>query len=66
MLPQAPLHAANFDLANVHLTFHAQRILGVSMPFDNIAVDLDVVDGAMALHPLSFGSAKGGSRATFG
>jgi AsmA family protein len=59
MLPQAPLHAAKFDLANVHLTFHAQRILGVSMPFDNIAVDLDVVDGAMALHPLSFGVGQG-------
>jgi uncharacterized protein involved in outer membrane biogenesis len=59
VLPQAPLHAAKFDLANVHLTFHAQRIQGASMPFDNLAVDLDVVDGAMALHPLSFGVGQG-------
>jgi uncharacterized protein involved in outer membrane biogenesis len=59
VLPQAPMHAAKFDLANVHLTFHAQRIQGASMPFDNLAVDLDVVDGAMALHPLSFGVGQG-------
>ncbi|MEA2738314.1 MAG: AsmA family protein, partial [Acetobacteraceae bacterium] len=59
VLPQAPLHAAKFDLANVHLTFHAQRIQGASMPFDNLAVDLEVVDGAVSLHPLSFGVGQG-------
>jgi uncharacterized protein involved in outer membrane biogenesis len=59
VLPQAPLHAAKFDLANVHLTFRAQRIQGASMPFDNLAFDLDVVDGAVALHQLSFGVGQG-------
>jgi uncharacterized protein involved in outer membrane biogenesis len=59
VLPQAPLDVAKFDLANVHLTFHAQRIQGASMPFDNLSVDLDVVDGAVVLHPLSFGVGEG-------
>jgi AsmA family protein len=59
MLPHAPLHAAKFDLANVDLTFHAERVQSASMPFDNLAFDLDVVDGAVALHQLSFGVGQG-------
>jgi AsmA family protein len=59
VLPQAPFHAAKFDLANVHLTFHAQRVQGASMPFDNLAFDLDVVDGGVALHQLSAAVGQG-------
>jgi hypothetical protein len=59
VLPQAPIHAAKFDLANVHLTFDAQRVQGASMPFDKLAFDVDVVDAAVALHQLSVAVGQG-------
>jgi uncharacterized protein involved in outer membrane biogenesis len=59
VLPQAPVHAAKFDLANVHLTFHAQRVQGASMPFDDLAFDVEVVDGAVALHQLGVAVGQG-------
>lgn len=59
VLPHAPLHAAKFDQANVHLTFHAQRIQGASMPFDNLSLNVDVVNGAVAFHQVSFGVGQG-------
>ncbi|MGB6585430.1 MAG: AsmA family protein [Pseudolabrys sp.] len=37
----------------------AQRIQGGSMPLDNLAVGIDIVDGAMTLHQLSIGIGQG-------
>jgi len=50
----------------VHLTARAQRIQGGSMPLDNLAVGIDIVDGAMTLHQLSIGIGPGRIRATSG
>ena len=59
VLPQAPLQVAKFDWANVHLAFRAQRIQSASMPFDNFSVNMDVVDGNVALHQFSVGIGQG-------
>jgi hypothetical protein len=59
MLPQAPLQTAKLGLANMHLAIQAKRIQGASMPLDNLSVDLNVVDGAVALHQLSVGVGHG-------
>ena len=59
VLPHEPLHVAKLDWADVHLTARAQRIQGGSMPLDNLAVGIDIVDGAMTLHQLSIGIGQG-------
>jgi hypothetical protein len=59
VLPQAPLPVKTFDEADVHLAFRAQRIQGASMPFDNLVLGMDVVDGVVAVRQLSFGIGQG-------
>lgn len=59
VLSQAPLHVPNFERADVHLNFYAQRIQSASMPFDDLAVGIDVVDGSVAVHRLTFGIGAG-------
>jgi hypothetical protein len=54
LLPQAPLHLPKLELVDVHLAYRGDQIQGASMPFDDITLHLDVVAGAVALHPLSF------------
>ena len=51
MLPDQPF--------NIHVRYKAQRIEGNSMPLDNLETNLDIVDGAIRLHPLRFGVGKG-------
>ncbi|HYZ21970.1 MAG TPA: AsmA family protein [Rhodopila sp.] len=59
VLPQAPLHPAKLNRVNLHLNFHAQRIQGASMPLDNLAFGMDVVDGSATIHQLSVGVGQG-------
>jgi len=56
---QAPLHLPKLERADVHLTYRAERIQGAAQPFDNLALRMDLVDGAATLHPLSFGVGGG-------
>jgi len=58
-LSREPLHLAKLDWADVHLTARAQRIHGDSMPLDNLAVRVDIVDGAMTFHQLNIGIGQG-------
>jgi uncharacterized protein involved in outer membrane biogenesis len=44
---------------NLHLSFMAQQIQGASIPFDNLSFGMDLVDGGVALHQLSFGIGQG-------
>jgi hypothetical protein len=41
------------------LHYHGQSIAGRSVPLDNLDVRLDIKDGQVTLHPLSFGVGKG-------
>ena len=59
LLPHETLHVAKLDWADVHLTARVQRIQGGSMPLDDLAVGIDIVDGAMTLHQLSIGIGQG-------
>jgi uncharacterized protein involved in outer membrane biogenesis len=59
VLSREPLHLAKLDWADMHLTARAQRIQGGSLPLDNFAVSIDIVDGAMTFHQLSIGIGQG-------
>ncbi len=59
VLPNDPVSLPKLNAADVHLKYRAGRIEGRSQPLDNMRADLDVVDGAVSLSPLSFGIGRG-------
>jgi len=59
VLPNDPVSLPKLNVADVHLKYHADRIEGRSQPLDNMRADLDIVDGAVSLAPLSFGIGHG-------
>jgi AsmA family protein len=59
VLPQAPLNPPKLERADVRLDWRAERVLLRSTPFDDLALGMEVVDGAVALRPLSFGVGRG-------
>jgi uncharacterized protein involved in outer membrane biogenesis len=54
LLPDRPLNLPKLRGLDAHLTYRAERIQGRSMPLDNLTLRLDLVDGTVALQPLSF------------
>jgi len=59
VLPSDPVSLPRLNVADVHLKYRANRIQGRSQPLDNMQADLDIVNGAVSLAPLSFGIGKG-------
>lgn len=59
VLPNEPISLPRLNVADVHLKYRARRIEGQRQPLDDMQVSMDIVDGAVALHPLSFGVGKG-------
>ena len=59
VLPSDPVNLPKLNVADVHLKYRAKRIQGRSQPLDNMQADLDIVNGAVSLAPLSFGIGKG-------
>ena len=59
VLPTDPINLPKLNAADVHLRYKAARIQGRSQPLDNMRADLDIVNGAVALHPLAFGIGGG-------
>ena len=59
VLPDDPISLPRLTAADVHLKYAARRIEGQRQPLDNMRVDMDLVDGNISLHPLSFGVGKG-------
>ncbi len=59
VLPSDPINLPKLTVADVHLKYRAGRIQGRSQPLDNMRADLDIVDGAVSLAPLSFGIGRG-------
>ncbi len=59
LLPNDPISLPRLNVADVHLKYAGHRIEGQRQPLDNIRVDMDIVNGDVSLHPLSFGIGKG-------
>ena len=59
VLPDDPVNLPKLNVADVHLNYHADRIEGRSQPLDNMQANLDIVNGAVSLSPLSFGIGRG-------
>lgn len=59
ILPQMPVNLPRLRAADIHLTYKGAHIEGRSMPLDNVVVTLDIVDGHIAVHPVSFGVGHG-------
>ena len=59
LLPDTPISVPRLNWADIHLRYRGAHIEGRNMPLDDLVVDLDVVDGRITLHPISFGVGKG-------
>jgi uncharacterized protein involved in outer membrane biogenesis len=59
LLPDKPISVSRLDWADIHLRYRGGHIEGRNMPLDDLAVTLDVVNGHINLHPISFGVGKG-------
>lgn len=64
LLPTTPVNLPRLTAANVHLRYRAERIQGRGMPFDTLRAEVDIVDGVVSLHPVSFGIGQGQLTAT--
>ncbi len=54
VLPTTPIDIPKLQTADIHLHYKADHIEGRSMPLDQLTVAMDVVDGAITLHPVRF------------
>ena len=59
VLPTDPISVPRLNVADVHLKYTAGRIEGRRQPLDNMRADLDIVNGNVHLHPISFGIGRG-------
>lgn len=59
LLSDEPLNLPKLKAIDVHLDYRAERIQGRSMPLDNLMLRIDIVNGAVTVHPLSFGVGRG-------
>ena len=59
LLPTTPVNMPRLTAADVHLRYRADRIQGRNMPFDSLSAEVDIVDGAVSIHPASFGIGQG-------
>jgi uncharacterized protein involved in outer membrane biogenesis len=54
LLPTTPINMPKLNAANIHLHYDGHHIEGRSIPLDSLIVTMDVVDGAVDLHPIIF------------
>ncbi len=59
LLPDKPFNIPRIKAADFHVKYRGERIEGQSMPLDDLAVDLDIENGAIRLHPVTFGVGPG-------
>ena len=59
LLPDAPINLPKLNAADIHAKYRGEKIEGRSVPFDSIALDIDVVDGAVRVHPADLTVGKG-------
>lgn len=51
LLPNAPIVIPRLRAADIHITWHGDRIIGQNIPFDSLAAKLDIEDGHIHLEP---------------
>jgi uncharacterized protein involved in outer membrane biogenesis len=54
LLPTTPVNLPKLDAANIHLHYDGHHIEGRSIPLDSLIVKLDIVNGAIDVHPVIF------------
>ena len=54
LLPTTPINMPKLNAANIHLHYDGHHIEGRSVPLDSLIVTMDIVDGAVDLHPIIF------------
>nr|WP_294506654.1 AsmA family protein [uncultured Rhodopila sp.] len=59
LLPDTPISVPRLSWADIHLKYRGAHIEGRDMPLDDLTVALDVVNGRISVHPVSFGVGKG-------
>ncbi|GAA0591958.1 AsmA family protein [Craurococcus roseus] len=59
LLPTTPVNMPRLTAADVHLRYRADRVQGRNMPFDSLSTEVDIVDGAVSIHPVSLGIGQG-------
>lgn len=59
LLPDTPISVPRLNWADIHLRYHGAHIEGRDVPLDDVTVRLDVVNGRIEIHPISFGVGKG-------
>lgn len=59
VIPDKPISLPRLTWADIHLKYRGQHIEGRSVPFDNLAVAMDIENGAIRLHPVSLGVGTG-------
>lgn len=59
VLPDDPISLPKLTVADVHLKYRAARIEGRHQPLDDMVVAMDIVNGDVSLHPVSFGIGRG-------
>jgi uncharacterized protein involved in outer membrane biogenesis len=59
LIPNTPINLPRLRAANVHLRYRGARIEGRSVPLDNLVLTMDIVNGSVSLHPISFGVGTG-------
>jgi uncharacterized protein involved in outer membrane biogenesis len=59
LLPGATISMPKVLSADVHLTYRGDKIVGENLPFDTIAITLDIASGHIRLAPLRIGIGSG-------
>jgi len=59
LLPDTPISLPKLRAADVKLRYRSEHILGRSVPLDNLVVNLSIMEGKIALEPISFGVGRG-------
>jgi uncharacterized protein involved in outer membrane biogenesis len=59
LIPNTPVSLPKLNSVDVHLHYKAEQILGRRQPLDDMVANLDIVNGTVTLHPLSFGIGGG-------
>ena len=59
LLPDTPISLPKLRAADVKLRYRGEHIVGRSVPLDNLVVNLSIINGKIALEPISFGVGRG-------
>lgn len=59
LLPDTPIDLPRLRFADIDLKYSGKQIEGRSQPLDNLSFALTIKDGAVELHPISFGVGRG-------